>query len=165
MPSSTRTTLALVVLVLVGGAGCLDTAPTGTPTTTGTPTPTASPSPASPTANGTPAGTEYASDRPDPSHAITLTNRWNRSVEVRVTVTREATNETVHEATYDLAAGDEEIVYDTAEASPDGIERFTVTASARNATESVTIETSRCYGNVYVEITDEGELYPYYAIC
>ena len=145
---------ALAVLV----AGCLGPS-------AGTPTATGSPGTTSERTAGTPAGTEYASQRPEPSHPVTLRNEWNRSVEARVTVVREATNATVHDATYDLAAGSERTVYDTAEADPDGVEAFAVTVTARNVTESVTIETSRCYGDVYAEVTDEGELFVTYAVC
>lgn len=171
MPSRSTPLAALLVVVIVT-AGCLGspaprTEPTtdGTPTATATPTPTASPTAPSETPTYTPPGTEYASEQPDASHQISVSNEWNRSVTVRVTVVREATNETVHEGSYDVGAGGERAVYDTADANPHGIERFTVEATALNATESVTIETSKCYGNVYVEITADGELYPYYAIC
>lgn len=171
MPSRSTPLAALLVVVIVT-AGCLGgpapgagTTADDTPTSPSSPTPTSSPTPPSETPTYTPPGTEYASEQPDASHPITLTNEWNRSVTVQVTVVREATNETVHEGTYDLDAGEERAVYDTAEADPDGIERFTITATAVNATESVTIETSQCYGGAYVEITADGELYPYYAIC
>ncbi|MFC6787377.1 hypothetical protein [Halobaculum halobium] len=171
MPSRSTPLMALLVVVIVT-AGCLGgpapgTEPTTdeTPTATATPTPTASPTPPDKTPTYTPPGTEYASEQPDASHSITVENEWNQSVRINVTVVREATNETVHEGSYDVAAGGEQAIYDTAEADPDGIERFTVEATALNATESVTIETSKCHGNVYVEITADGELYPYYAIC
>ena len=51
------------------------------------------------------------------------------------------------------------------DADPDGVESFRVTATARNTTESVTIETNVCYGGAYVEVQEDGTLYPYYAIC
>jgi len=171
MPSRSTPLVALLVALIVT-AGCLGSPAPGTdptaadtPTATATPTSTASPTPPSQTPTYTPPGTEYPSDQPDASHQITVSNEWNRSVTVRVTVVREATNETVHEGTYEVAADQERAVYNTADANPDGVERFTVEATALNATESVTIETSKCYGNVYVEITADGELYPYYAIC
>ena len=75
------------------------------------------------------------------------------------------TGETVHEGTYTLDPGTEREVYDVADADPDGVESFRVTATARNTTESVTIETSVCYGGAYVEVLEDGTLYPYYAIC
>ena len=160
--------VAVVLTLAILLAGCLGP-PAGTPTSTsspaGTPTATGSPGTTSKRTTGTPAGTEYASRQPEPSRPVTVRNGWNRSVEVHVSVVRETTNGTVHEATYDLPAGTERTVYDTAEAEPDGIERFTVTVSARNATESVTIETSRCYGDVYAETGSDGELFVTYAVC
>lgn len=169
MPSRSTPLAALLVVVIVT-AGCLGSPSPGRgPTVDGTSAasaaPTSSPTSPSETPTYTPPGTEYASEQPDASHSVVVTNDWNRSVTVRVTVVREATTETVHEETYDVAPDGERAVYNTADANPDGIERFTVEATALNATESVTIETSKCYGNVYVEITADGELYPYYAIC
>lgn len=161
MPSD-ATPLTVLLAVAVLAAGCLGApAPGSAPTDAGTAAPTATPTPPS----ETPPRPEDAAERPDPDHRITVENEWNRSVTVRVTVVREAANETVHEGTDEVAAGEERAVYGTAEATPDGIERFSVTATALNTTESVTIETSRCYGNVHVEITAEGGLSPYYAIC
>lgn len=172
-PSSARLAAALALVVLA--AGCLGGAPAGTPTATPThtqtqtatptPTPTASPTPTPTTATGTASGWEYASDQPEPHHSVVLTNAWNRSVELRVTVVREATNETVREGTCDLEPGSERTVYDTAEVNPDGVETFAVTATTRNTTESVTIETSQCYENAYVEIERDGDLFVTYAIC
>ncbi|ESP87711.1 hypothetical protein K933_12860 [Candidatus Halobonum tyrrellensis G22] len=155
--------LAVVLALVVLAAGCLDGTPGGTPTATPTPTPTGSVTSTTPT--GTFPGSEHAADRPEPSHPVTLSNRWNRSVEMRVTVVREATDGTVHEATYDVPAGSERAVYDTAEADPDGVEAFTVTVSARNATQSVTIESSQCYGDVYAEVGADGDLFVTYAVC
>ena len=165
MPSDGNS-LTVLLAVAVLAAGCLGApAPGSTPTDAGTATPTATSTPPSGTPTHTLPRPEYAAERPDPGHRIAVENEWNRSVTVRVTVVREAANETVHEGTYEVAAGEERTVYGTAEANPDGIERFSVTATALNTTESVTIETSRCYGNVHVEITADGELSPYYAIC
>ena len=144
---------SVVLAVLLLSAGCLGV-PNGDAPSTST----------SPTAS-TPAGTAHASDQPDPNKEVRLENAWNRSVEIHVRVVRETTNETVHEATYTLEPGAERDVYNLSAADPAGIEPFRVVATARNTTESVTIETSACYGNAYVEITDEGELYSYYAIC
>jgi len=147
--------VALAVIVSLA-AGCLAGGP-GAPQA-GTETATA-------TATQTPWSYAHAADQPDPDKEIRLSNRWNRSVAMHVRVVREATNATVHDATHDLAPGAERTVYTTAAADPDGVEAFTVTVSARNATESVTIETSACYGNAYGEIRADGSLYVYYAIC
>ncbi|MFB6092616.1 MAG: hypothetical protein ABEK02_06360 [Haloquadratum sp.] len=165
-------------VVLFLAAGCLggppsagtDTAtatPTQTPTATaapGSPTPTPDPTPGeTPTETWEP--TTRASEIPDADKAVHVENRWNRSVEVRIRVVRVATNETVYAGTETFDPGADRDVYSIAEADPDGIESFRVVATALNTTESVTIETNACYGNVYVEITEDGTLYLYYAIC
>ncbi|WP_435182823.1 hypothetical protein [Halobellus sp. EA9] len=170
--SAVAATLALLLLT----AGCLGGAPSSgtdsaTPTETptdaapsGSPTPTPDPTPgATPTDEWT--STERASEVPDADTEVNLENRWNRSVEIRLRVVRLATNETVHEGTYTVEPGAERLVYNLAEANPDGIESFRIVATALSTTKRVTVETSACYGNVHVEITEEGELYPYYAIC
>jgi hypothetical protein len=161
---------AVLLAALLLTAGCLGGGPGGTdgpPSPAGTPTGAASPagSPVSPSPSPTPYGTAGASNQPDPDKAVQLRNDWNRSVDLRVRVVRDATNETVHDATYGLAPGEERTVYSLAEADPDGVESFTVAVTARNATERVRIETSRCYGDAYAEIRAGGDLYVFYAIC
>lgn len=138
-----------VLAALLLTAGCLG----GVPTDNGTSSPTAGPSSYS------------AADQPDPDKEVRVENAWNRTAEVRVRVIRVATNETVYDETLSLEPSTERTVYNVSEADPDGIESFRVVATFANTTGSVTIETSGCYGDAFVEITDEGELYPYYAIC
>ncbi len=168
--------LAVVAVVVVLTAGCTGPASTGTGSETPTPEPpagTATPTPdpdttteADRSATETKSvNTEGASDQPAPDKAVRLENAWNGSVEIRIRVVREATNETVHEGTYTLEPGEQREVYTLAEADPDGIESFRVTATARNTTESVAIETHACHGDAYVEVLEDGTLYPYYAIC
>jgi len=166
--------LVVVVAVLALTAGCVGSSPIGDGSETPmSPVDTATPTPEPPTttkADGSATttasvNTEGASNEPDPDKPVRLENAWNRSADVRIQVVREATNETVHEGTYTLEPGEEREVYDTADADPEGIERFRVTATARNTTESVTIETNACYGGAHVEVLEDGTLYPYYAIC
>ena len=163
------TLAALLVLggCLSAGAGGPSQSPTPTQTATDTPTSTAelgSPAPPSPTTS-TPDGHEYATNQPDPDKHVTLTNRWDETVTMQVRVIREATNETVHDGSYNLAPGAERTVYNTSAADPDGIERFTVVVTVRGTTERVDIETSQCYGEAYGEVQSDGSLYLYYSIC
>ena len=168
--------LVVVAVVVVLAAGCTGPASTGTGSGTPTSTPpagTATPTPAPDTTteadkSGTETKsvtTEGASNQPDPDKAVRVENAWNRSVDVRIRVVREATNGTVHEGTYAIDPGGERGVYNIAEADPDGIESFRVTATARNSTESVTVETHACHGDVYVEVLEDGTVYPSYPIC
>jgi hypothetical protein len=164
----------VLVAALLVTAGCLGASPAGTPTVTSdsetvaieTPSPEppfTEPHSPSDGSGGTPSVS--AVDQPDPDKAVILTNLWNQSVEIHVTVYRNATGETVYEATHELAPGAEREVYNTQAADPEGIERFSITFSARNATQQFSIETSACYGNAYGEVQEDGTFYPYYAIC
>lgn len=168
--------LAAVVALLALTAGCVGPSSVGSGSATPTPTPEPPADTATPTPDPAPGSeasttetvsvsTQGASNQPDPDKTVRLENAWNRSVEIRIRVVREATNETVHEEMYTLAPGEQREVYTTADAAPDGIESFRVIATARETTESVTIETNACYGGAYVEVLEDGTLYPYYAIC
>lgn len=148
MAPACRTLVAVALLAVL--AGCLGGAEG---------------SPAAPAGSTAPADPADASAHPDPDKSVRLENDWNRSVEVRLSVVREATNETVHEGTYTLDPGTERAVYDVADADPDGVESFRVTATARTATGTVTIETSACSTDAYVEITSSGNLYPFRGVC
>lgn len=152
-----------VVLLLVLG-GCLSGNGAGqqqSPDSTPTPTPAPSLTSGTPT----PPDRRQAANQPDPDIAVDLANEWNRSATVDVRVVREATGETVHSGTYDLAPGTEREVYNTARANPDGIESFSVVVTARNTTRNVTVETNRCYGDVFGEVREDGSLHLFYSIC
>jgi hypothetical protein len=148
--------LPVVVALLALAAGCVGSTSIGDApdaTTVDSPADTATPTP------------DRASNQPDPDKTVRLENDWNDSVEIRIRVVREATGQPVHEGTYVLDAGEERTVYDVADAGSEGVESFRVTATARNATEAVTIETSACSTDAYIEITASGELYPFRGVC
>lgn len=152
-----RLTILLLTVVLLT-AGCLSTPIDGTVTPVSSPDTT----PSETTQRGS---HEHAMNEPDTNKTVLLENDWNRTVEMHVTVIREATNETVHEGRYDVEPGSRRAVYHTAEANPEGVERFTVVMTARNETKTVTIETNLCYGPAYATILDDGTPYLYFAIC
>lgn len=104
-------------------------------------------------------------DTPVPSQNVTVENRWDRPVEFRVTVVREATNETVHDAVHEVPPGGSRIAYDTAEADPEGVETFSVAVTARGTTRRTTVETSACFGRVNAAVSEEGGLGVSYTIC
>lgn len=156
-----RIGVLVVLAVVVLTAGCLSDEPGDAVSsqTADTSTPTER------SETQTERGTEWAGKQPDPDKEVNLENRWNRSAEIRVSVTREATNETVHNGTYNLDPGEDRAVFTTSEADPDGIESFTVTVTAQNMTDHVSIKTSKCYGDAYAEVRTDGSLHLYYEIC
>lgn len=144
-----RSIVVLGVLLLT--AGCLDSVPVEDTTTTST--------------DDESAYSVTAGDQPDTSTEIHLENFWNESVEIHVQVIRVRSDETVHNETYVLESGDDVHAYTLAEADPDGIESFRIVVTARNETETITIETNTCYGDTYGEIQPDGQLFLYYEIC
>ncbi|WP_435175412.1 hypothetical protein [Halorussus sp. AFM4] len=146
-------------------AGCLTDAPDGSgggPPTERTTTggaPSGTPGPDSPPSE-TPAGdattgdwVERLSNKPDPDHGISIENEASVPATLRVAVVREATGETVFEATRRVRPGAEVGVYNLREADPEGVERFEVcaelvatgeaeTATAATATAETTTTTA-----------------------
>ncbi|PSQ03443.1 hypothetical protein BRC95_08930 [Halobacteriales archaeon QS_5_68_33] len=106
----------------------------------------------------------HASSQPDPDLPVSLDNRHDERHEIGVEITRESGG-TVHDETHTIDPGIERTVYNLREASPDGVETFEITATMGDATESVEVETSACYGDAIVSVTEDGELYLYYSIC
>lgn len=107
---------------------------------------------------------DHPSSQPNPDLSVSLDNEHDESHEIRVEITRES-GETVYDGTHTIDPDTERTVYNLREASPDGIETFEITATMDGTTESVEVETSACYGDAIVSVTDDGELYPYYSIC
>ena len=151
-------TALLALLVLVAGCGGGTSGPTASPSSVASPSPSVTPTP-------TPGPVFTGSNEPDPDKRVTLSNEWTETVAMDLRVVRVATNETVHEATYDLAPGEDRAVYSTAEADPEGIESFRVVVTARDRTRAVTIETSTCYGGAYGVVRSDGTLDVFYAVC
>jgi len=169
---------ALLLVASLLFAGCAGLAPTdGAPAPAG-PSPTASPTatqtdtvtetatdtpdaPATPTDEPTPGTPHYG---PEPDHEVVVENRLDGEETLHVRVIREATNETVYDEAVALPPG-ERVVYNTAEADPDGIESFRVVAERGGDRASVTIETSECYGDAIVWPTDDGGVDATYSVC
>ena len=113
-----------------------------------------------------PSGILEATNTPNPDKSIDVRNDFNQTVEVRIEVLRNSTGEIVHNETYNVESGEElDEVYNLNESNPDGIEEYEVISTYNETEESLSVFTNNCYGNVYVEITDSGMLYSYYAIC
>jgi hypothetical protein len=153
--------LSVLVAGCGGGPGAGSAGPEPSATANPSSTPTASPS-ATPTSDPVLTG---PGGSPDPDKRVTLGNEWTESVAMTLRVVRVATNETVHEASYELAPGEEREVYSTAAADPDGVESFRVVVAARGQTRAVTIETEACYGGAYGIVRPDGALDVFYAVC
>jgi len=110
----------------------------------------------------TPSG-DPSSD-PDPDLPISLDNEHDERHEIEVEIKRES-GETVYAETHVIDADTEREIYNLREASPEGVEPFSITATMDGTTESIRVETSTCYGQVFISVTEDGMLYPYYSIC
>lgn len=158
-----RRFLAACGLGIAGLAGCLDESVPG-----GSESPTDddddSPSSPSGTPDDDPPSHEDAMNEPDSDLAVGIENRSDETQTITLTVTRES-GETVYEGTHDVAPGSDIDVYNLQEADPDGIEKFVITAERDGQQESASVETSKCYGEAFVSIADDGEFYVTYTIC
>ena len=148
-----RQVLAACGLGLAGVAGCLaddagDDRSTDTPAIDTAPTDT-------PTTDPTDRDGEHAAEQPDPDLAVWVVNDGEETRSVSLTVTRES-GEVVHEATHEAPPGSDREVYNLRAADPDGVESFEIAAERGDASESVTVQTSECYGHVIVSVDDEG---------
>ena len=108
-----------------------------------------------------------ASNEPDPSKTVRLVNDGEDGVAhtVHLEVYREATGTVVHDQSHEIPANSEVLAYDTADANPDGVEAFRVTAEFDGDSKQVRIETSKCYGWAEFVISAEDEFRASYAIC
>ena len=95
----------------------------------------------------------------DPNLPVRIVNDIEEMRTVSLTVTRES-GEVVHEA----PPGSDQEVYNLRAADPDGVESFEIAAERGDASESVTVQTSECYGHVIVSVDEEG-LGVTYSVC
>lgn len=154
-----RRFLAACGLGIAGTAGCLDSSvPGGTENSTDAP-----PSPSG-TPGDDPPSHEDAMNEPDPDLDVGIENRSDETQTITLTVSRES-GETVYEDTHDVAPGSDIDVYNLKEADPDGVEEFVIAAERDDQRESATVRTNKCYGDAFVAITEDGELYVTYSIC
>lgn len=105
-----------------------------------------------------------AINTPDADKSVNLENKRNGTQDVRIEVVRDSTGNTVHNQTYSLNNTMDD-VYNLQQADPEGVESFTVIATTDKDSGQVSIDTSQCFGNVQVELTEENGVYPFYAVC
>jgi hypothetical protein len=104
-----------------------------------------------------------ATDQPDPDLPVRIVNDAEETQTVSLTVTRES-GEVVHKATHEAPPGSDREVYNLRAADPDGVESFEIVAERGDTSDSVTVQTSECYGHVIVRV-DEGGLGVTYSVC
>lgn len=112
-----------------------------------------------------PSGNAAAAQTPDPDHAIEIETRTDDPVETTVTVRRVTTGETVHNQTHTVQPNETLTAYNTRQADPDGIEEFSVSVAADDSTDSLTLETDQCWGDVLARVTESDGVDMVYAIC
>ncbi|WP_435358573.1 hypothetical protein [Haloarchaeobius sp. DFWS5] len=150
----------------VGGADDLSDTATTTPTPTATSAPgSTADAPGTTTDRGDDTTTDYyPTDEPNPDHSVYVDNYHDETHTLSVTVTRES-GDVVHDATHEFEPGASTEIYNLRQASPDGIESFTIEVTMGDQQTSVTIETSACYGSALISITEDGDLDSTYSIC
>jgi hypothetical protein len=100
----------------------------------------------------------FGSPTPQPDHKIQMVNMRSDPVNMTVTVHRQKTGKTVHNQTYTLQPSqslDKTVTaYNTRQANPDGIETFNVSVTANGSSDSFTVETDMCQGDITAQVTE-----------
>lgn len=110
-------------------------------------------------------GNAKAAQTPDPDHQIQVKNEKPESVNATVTVRRVETGETVHNQTYTIRPDAVVTAYNTRQATPDGIEQFTVSVTSDGSTNSFTLETDQCMHDLEAQVTESAGIDWFYAVC
>lgn len=165
-------------------AGCLSTGETDTPSTSETPselTETDLPETSSQTESQTTERTTATetrtesppdhtdlSDEPSYDKSVIAQNFAESSEDLTVLVWHDESESLVFEDSITLDPDEEREVFrfEEIEAEFGGVESFRVSVSLANGREDeVTIATNACYGNVRIDVDEDGELLVYYSIC
>jgi len=110
-------------------------------------------------------GNAEAAQTPDPNHQIQIENEISDPATVTVSVLREKTGKTVYNQTYTLQPNETVTAYNTQQANPDGIEEFNVSVTSGGSTDSFTLETDQCMGDVIARVTESDGIDMVYSIC
>jgi hypothetical protein len=154
------TTAAVLSLTVAGCSGTDDgtsTDPASSTDAASSTRPEATTRPTDP-ATATTTREPHPSDVPDPDHAVLLWNDTDETKTLALTVESLRRYDPVHEATYEVAPGEDRRVYNLADADPVGIERFEIRGESNGRTQTVTISTNACHGHVYFEWSQD---YPF----
>lgn len=110
--------------------------------------------------------TDPAKTTPNADKDINVRNSYRSLVTVDVEVQRDLTDNTVYEEQF-LVGTDSNLegVYNLQAADPDGIETFTIESTYKNRTKTIQVKTNDCFGDITIEVTSDGSLFPFYYIC
>lgn len=166
-----RALLRGLAVVLAGLSGCVGVESSGREapdTVASTDTPTARPPDAGGSYGSTAGPTDEDgivddTDRANPDHPIRVSNRDDAAHHLEIQVRQNGT--LVDTVTHNVSAGSDAVVYNLRDAEPDGIEPYSITATVGNQTESVSVRTDDCFGEVNVNIRSDGELSVGFEIC
>lgn len=102
----------------------------------------------------------------DPDKKVNIENMYNQSQTVELEIVRNSTGETVHSEEYELDGNSSMEPAHTISVSEDSeIETFILNVTVEDQSENITVKMNKCYGNAYIEIQEDGTLYPFYSIC
>jgi hypothetical protein len=181
-----RYVLASVGTFLCGLAGCVETGTeTGEPATSQTPTErppdagddgkppsTQTPTDQPPDAGGDGEPTDTSSNSsglgektnsPNPDHPVRVINYDDTAHTVSVEITQNGT--VVDTFSHEVSPDANVVAYNLRQVDPDGIEEYDVSATVGNQTESVTVRTNDCFGDINITVQSDGSLFVRFAIC
>jgi len=110
-------------------------------------------------------GNAAATQTPDEDHAIEIENPTTESVEMTVTVRRVSTETVVHDQTHTVQPEETATIYNTRQADPDGIEEFNLSVATNGSTDSLSMKTNECWGDVVARVSASDGVSLVYAIC
>lgn len=109
---------------------------------------------------------QEAMNAPNADKDINIRNEYSKPIDITVTVENNSTGFEMYNESYSLEANsDLDGVYNLKQLNPDGVQTYRVGAEYNGTRDSTTVKTNNCYGDVIIEVTEDGTLYPYYAIC
>lgn len=157
---------------LTGCIGLDSEEPTGSRTPTPTKAPTSTPTERPPDAGGDYGSTGTPSKRsdlaektnnPNPDHPIRIINNDETTQNVTVNVTQHGT--VVDTFSREVNASANVVAYNIRQTDPEGIEEYNITATVGNETDTATVRTNDCFGDITIDIRSDSSLAVSFAIC
>lgn len=109
---------------------------------------------------------QEAMNDPNADKDIDIRNEYSEPINITVTIVNNSTGDEVYNESYSIDANSNlDSAYNLQELNPDGVQEYRVGAEYNGTRESVTVKTNNCFGDVIIEVTQDGTVYPFYAIC